>query len=151
MMRMKLATFIMMSRPLLYASYNINVCTDVYKEQLFHLLIRESLNASAVLITSTKAWSSNRPASALWSTRAYLKAVWTWVVPCSKTAPVSVEKKTQEAKLGQWNQQAVKQASTLNPQQSIIWASHIRTHVTFEGICWDSDGFTAPFSLSKDC
>ena len=59
---------------------------------LCHSLILESLNASAVLMTSTKAWSSNRRSSVWWSIRAYLKAVCTCVEPCSKIAPKRIWK-----------------------------------------------------------
>ncbi|KAK2576158.1 hypothetical protein KPH14_007485 [Odynerus spinipes] len=62
---------------------------------------RESLKASAVLMTSTKACSSNfrMVVFLLWLTKANLKADWTSSVPCSKIAPVTNEYK---AKFSKW-------------------------------------------------
>lgn len=53
------------------------------------LLSLDNLNASAVLMTSTYACSSNFRVTLLrlWARTANLKADWTSSVPCSKIAP----------------------------------------------------------------
>lgn len=105
--------------------YNIIPAKVTWIVYFWYLLILDSLNASAVLMTSTKAWSSKLRRSSVFLTSAYLKAVCTWVVPCSNTAPVHI---TRVGVGRKYTRVRIRQETRVNKQQTASYMYNVQRY-----------------------